>query len=74
MAAVFQSAASTNPKTCEYRLSLKDEVHNNNPHTHKHMHTIDDLVEMIRLEVSTVSRNEIQIFLNSVFSGYQIYL
>jgi len=32
LVAVFQSAASTNPTTFEYRLSLKDEVHERDTH------------------------------------------
>jgi len=35
LAAVLQSAASTNPTPSEYRLSLKDEVHINNKHTNQ---------------------------------------
>jgi len=72
LATALQSAHSSNPKPCENCLSLKDEVHRNNSHTHTHK--IDDCKEIIVLTLSTVVKCELQIFLNTLLNGYQTCL
>ena len=55
LAAVLHFAASTNP-TCEFRLSLKDEVHKIN------IHRNEDSKQIINRAISSVSNTNFKHF------------
>ena len=75
LAAVLQSAASSNPTPCEYRLSFKNEFNKIiHTYTQTNTNTIDECKEIIMRAVSTVVKQELQTFLNIMFIGYQTCL